>query len=92
MCDEGLNGKLNWAKHTHEVLIQGLRNYVFGNRIGKKSSLLQIRFYNYLAGLESKKFGNSELPTRISAWGNEKIKMLFSKNRGFQATPKSKGR
>ncbi|KAA3475432.1 LIMR family protein [Gossypium australe] len=53
---------------------------------------IQIRFYDYLAGLESKKFGNSELPTRISAWGNDKIKMLFSKARGFQATPKSKGK
>ena len=28
LCDEGLNGKLNWAKFTHEFLINGMVKYL----------------------------------------------------------------
>lgn len=28
LCEEGLNGKLNWAKYVHEFLIKGMEKYL----------------------------------------------------------------
>ncbi|KAL4311878.1 hypothetical protein GQ457_01G047670 [Hibiscus cannabinus] len=95
LCADGLNGKLNWAKHTHEMLLRAIQKYSARN--GKGTTYLTgclpllevIRFYDHVFGVQSKQFGKSNFVPRISVWGKYEAAKL-SRTKDFRTTLETK--
>ncbi|XVF09477.1 hypothetical protein REPUB_Repub07fG0096600 [Reevesia pubescens] len=93
--EEGLTGKLNWASHVYEKLLDGIKSF----RSGKDKSyltgcvlLLEIKFLDHMSRVWCKSgiFSNSTVLPRIAAWGKEDVGKLFSHVKDFRVPFKVK--